>query len=95
MIFLSLKQPEFDSKNYKNLSEVSIFPKPTMQNLKYASWRKGNISAFFSKENLSKVKAIRCAKSVRIRSFCGSCSVQMGENTDQKNSEYGHFLPSD
>ena len=31
-------------------------------------------------------------KSVRIRSFSGPCSVRMWENTDQKNSEYGHFL---
>ena len=29
---------------------------------------------------------IHCAKSVHIRSFAG-----MGENTDQKNSEYRHF----
>ena len=40
-------------------------------------------------------------KSVRIRSFSGpyfpgisQYSVQMWENKDQKNSEYGHFLRS-
>ena len=32
-----------------------------------------------------------CLKSVRIQSFSGPYSVQMRENTDQKNSEYGHF----
>ena len=43
-----------------------------------------------------------CVKSVRIRSFAGPYfpvfglnterySVRMRENTDQKNSEYGHF----
>ena len=32
-----------------------------------------------------------CMKSIRIRSFSGSYSVKMLENTDQKNSEYGHF----
>ena len=51
-----------------------------------------------------------CVKIVRIRSISGRyfpafrmntdrysiCpySVQIRENTDQKNSEYGHFLPS-
>ena len=28
---------------------------------------------------------------VRVRSFSGPYSVEMWENTDQKNSEYGHF----
>ena len=31
---------------------------------------------------------------VRIGSYSGSFSAQMRENTDQNNSEYGHFLPS-
>ena len=38
-----------------------------------------------------------CVKSVRIQSFSGPhfpYSVQMRENTEQKNSEYGHFLCS-
>ena len=30
-------------------------------------------------------------ESVRNPSFSGSFSVQVPENTDQKNSEYGHF----
>ena len=34
-------------------------------------------------------------KSVRIRSYSGPHSVQTRENTDQTNSEYGHFLHSD
>ena len=34
-------------------------------------------------------------KSVCIRSFCGPYAVRMRENTDQRNSEYGHFLRSD
>ena len=34
-------------------------------------------------------------KSVYIRSHSGSYSVRMRENTDQNNSEYGHFLCSD
>ena len=33
-------------------------------------------------------------ESVRIWSFSGLYSVQMRENTDQKNFKYGHFLPS-
>ena len=35
-----------------------------------------------------------CAKSVRVRSFSGSYSVRMRENTDQKYSEYRHFSRS-
>ena len=38
-----------------------------------------------------------CVKSVRIQSFSGPhfpYSVQMRENTEQKNSDYGHFLCS-
>ena len=34
-------------------------------------------------------------KSVRIRSFSGLYSVQMRENTDQKNFEYGQGLCSE
>ena len=33
-------------------------------------------------------------KSVRIRSYSGLYSVRMRENTDQNNSEHGHFLRS-
>ena len=40
---------------------------------------------------------IHCVKSVRIRSFSGPYffAFRMRENTDQKNSEYGHFSRSD
>ena len=34
-------------------------------------------------------------KSIRIRSFSGLYSVLVRENTDQKNSEYRHFLRSE
>ena len=37
---------------------------------------------------------IHCVKSVRIRSYSGPYSVKMRENTDQNNSEYGHFSRS-
>ena len=36
-----------------------------------------------------------CVKSVLIRSYSGLYSVQMRENTDQNNSEYGHYSRSD
>ena len=36
-----------------------------------------------------------CVESVRIRSFSGPYSVRKRENTDQKNSEYGHFSRSE
>ena len=35
-----------------------------------------------------------CVKTVRIRIYSGLYSVQIRENTDQNNSEYGHFLGS-
>ena len=38
---------------------------------------------------------IQCVKNVRIRTYSGSYSVRMRENTDQNNSEYGHLLRSD
>ena len=34
-------------------------------------------------------------KSVHIRSYSGPYSVRMRKNTDQNNSEHGHFLHSD
>ena len=37
---------------------------------------------------------LHCEKSVRIRRFSGPYLVRMQENTDQKNSKYGHFLHS-
>ena len=33
-------------------------------------------------------------KTVHIRSYSGPYSVRMRQNTDQNNSEYGHFLRS-
>ena len=36
-----------------------------------------------------------CVKSVPIRSFSGPYFPAFGPNTDQKNSEYGKFSPSD
>ena len=40
------------------------------------------------------VNGVRCVKSVRIWSYSSSYSVQIWENKDQNNSEYGHFLGS-
>ena len=37
---------------------------------------------------------MHCVKSVRIRSYSRPCLVRMLKNTDQNNSEYGHFLRS-
>ena len=37
------------------------------------------------------VEANHCVKSFRIRSYSGPYSVRMRKNTDQNNSEYGHF----
>ena len=57
-------------------------------------------SKFFSQNSFS-VYNYHCVKSDRICSFSGayflripSYSVRMRENTDQKNSEYGHFSRS-
>ena len=38
---------------------------------------------------------LHCVKSARVWSFCGSYFPAFGMNTDQKNSEYGHFSRSD
>ena len=43
---------------------------------------------------LTKSDALHCVKSVRIRSYSAPYSVQMRENKDQNNSEYGHFSHS-
>ena len=45
--------------------------------------------------NSGNTETNHCVKSVRIQSFSGPYSVQMRENTDQKNSEYGLFLRSE
>ena len=42
----------------------------------------------------SEILQVHCVKSVRIRSYSGPYSVQMRKNTDQNNSEYGHFSRS-
>ena len=44
-------------------------------------------------QQVNKAKLEHCVKSVRIWSFSGPYSVPW-ENTDQKNSKYGHFLCS-
>ena len=38
---------------------------------------------------------IHCVKTVRIRSYSGPYFPAFGLNTDQNNSEYGHFSRSD
>ena len=48
-----------------------------------------------AKINIPRIDTIHCVKSVHIRSYSGLYSVRMRENTDQNNSEYGHFLQSD
>ena len=35
---------------------------------------------------------LHCVKSVRVRSYSGLYFLAFGLNTDQNNSEYGHFL---
>ena len=40
------------------------------------------------------VNNLHCVKSVRIRIYSGLYLVQMRENANQNNSEYGHFLRS-
>ena len=46
-----------------------------------------NISIYFNNNH--------CVKIVRIRSYSGPYSVQMQENKDLNNSEYGHSLHCD
>ena len=44
---------------------------------------------------IANFRIIHCIKSVCIRSYSVPYSVRMRENTDQTNSEYGHFSRSD
>ena len=44
--------------------------------------------------NIWKNPKYHCMKSVRIRSFSGPYFLSFGHNTNQKNSEYGHFSRS-
>ena len=46
-------------------------------------------------DDSSLIASIHCVKRVRIRSFSGPYFPAFGPNTDQKNSEYGHFSRSD
>ena len=48
-----------------------------------------------SVEQYNPIYDIHCVKGVRMRSYSGPYSVRMRENTDQNNSEYGHFSRSD
>ena len=41
------------------------------------------------------VEVYHCIKTVSIRSYSGPYSVRMRENTDQNDSEYGHFSRSE
>lgn len=43
------------------------------------------------KQLLKNLLKLHCVKSICIWSFSGPYSVTMMENTDQKNTEYGHF----
>ena len=55
------------------------------------------IYLFIREKNLNNRKK-HCVKNVRIRSYSGpntDNSVRMRENTNQNNSEYGHFSRSD
>ena len=47
-----------------------------------------------SRLECDKAEHVYCVKSVLIRSFSGPYFPAFGLNTDQKNSEYGHFSRS-
>ena len=53
-------------------------------------------SAYYYRSNKTwENGANHCVKSVRIRSFTGPYFPTFGLNTEQKNSEYGHFPHSE
>ena len=68
----------------------------------YLIWYKSvRIASTFDSTNYIRVKiylsfyvVLHCLKCVHIRSYSGPYSVQVRENTDQNNSEYGHFSRS-
>ena len=54
-----------------------------------------NIKLFTIKIATGKCSCIHYVKSVRIRNYSGPYSVRMQENTDQNNTDYGHFSRSE
>ena len=51
-----------------------------------------NLTYNIDKELIIWNRDMHTAQNVRIQSYSGPNSVQMRENTDQNNSENGHFL---
>ena len=73
-------------KDFSRLINHSIFGK-TIKNLR----KHRNIKLVTTDRRRSH---LHCVKSVRIRSYSGPYFPTFELNTDQNNSEYGHFLRS-
>ena len=74
------------SKQYTVISQISYFISVILYFilLLHKSW---------GYQQTQKIPS-HCVQSVRIQSYSGLYSVRIPENTDQNNSEYGHFLRS-
>ena len=74
---------------YTHLYAYIIYMHTNLHSFKCAS-----IFKYYYPKEAHKIQYVDCVKSVRIWSYYDPYSVQMQENTDQNNSEYGHFSRS-
>ena len=76
-------------------------PKAESDDLYPPEYYKRTLESGFSNQNFIRRLIVRnfnttdCVKSACIRSYSGPYPVQMRENTDQNNYEYGHFSHSE
>ena len=100
-LLISITRPNLTDLTFSGWSTVNLlhtFRTPLPRNT--SGGRLLMLDMFvFGFDKLKKSKKIRwpthCEKSVYIWSFSGSYFPAFGPNTDQKNSEYGHFSRSD
>ena len=84
---------EFNNLNYREKYTLWYQPfskhtKPS-EKLTFLTLTYANVRMLIKELEMS-----HCVKSFRVRSFSGLYFPAFGLNTDQKNSEYGHFLRS-
>ena len=81
--------------NFAKFLRTPFLQNISVQLLEKNSYSIRRVFPMAASENSNIVADSRCAKSVRIRSYSGPYAVRMQENTDENNSEYGHFLRSE
>ena len=83
-----------NNSEYGHFSRSEVFE--TISNMEALTWLQliCLTGLFQFKGFFNYTLTLHCVKSVRVQSFSGRYSVRMWENTDQKNSKYGHFSRS-